>query len=49
MVMMPSSGDPDNRLIERVVAEAAGTPQDGGEVIGASLICGQRVQSRQEA
>jgi DNA-binding LacI/PurR family transcriptional regulator len=29
------------RLIDRVIAEAAGTPQDGGEVIGAPLSAGR--------
>jgi hypothetical protein len=32
-----------SRLIDRVIAEAAGTPQDGGEIIAATVIGGQSV------
>lgn len=39
-VAMPLAGIA-TRLIDRVIAEAAGTPQGGGEIVGATLICGQ--------
>jgi DNA-binding LacI/PurR family transcriptional regulator len=32
-----------SRLIDRVIAEAAGTPQDGGEIFAATVIGGQSV------
>ena len=39
-VAMPLA-DIATRLIDRVIAEAGGTPQSGAEIIGAALIHGQ--------